>query len=310
MFQKLNGHRSAVLSLAMSPDQQFLASGSRDGSIRIWNDSGICIMAAFTSTPVYFIKYYTTDILYFSSDNRIFSLMLNKNDLINKSKPFLLMTSLDDINQFDFEKNTNQISIADDSGIIQTFKDSIKTLNQKHSNLATAVKYKPNAQHEIWSCGMDFKLYAFNTITKEIIKEVTFSTTSINPPFCCSLAFSSDGKWIAVGRGDSIVTLIDLRKYKKSKKYDLEGGHSWSVTCIEFIKIDQKLFIVSGGICGRVAIWDIDSKKMIGSIESNRKIDSLCTKASENSLLVYICGHEIIEKGNNEGVIDILSFQV
>ncbi|MEO6863790.1 MAG: hypothetical protein ABI180_19975 [Microcoleus sp.] len=51
----LSGHSDAVVSVAISPDRSIVASGSRDGTVKLWNlQTGVCLRSLFGCNPVAF----------------------------------------------------------------------------------------------------------------------------------------------------------------------------------------------------------------------------------------------------------------
>ncbi len=55
LINTLRGHSDAVLSVAMSPDRFIIASGSRDGTVKLWNlETGECLCSLAGCNPVAF----------------------------------------------------------------------------------------------------------------------------------------------------------------------------------------------------------------------------------------------------------------
>lgn len=60
-FVAFKGHRSMINSLAFSHNSEWLASGSWDGAIKIWDArSGECLQASLTEGPCFNISFDTT----------------------------------------------------------------------------------------------------------------------------------------------------------------------------------------------------------------------------------------------------------
>ena len=51
LTRELKGHRDWVYSLSLSPDARFLASGSFDGEVRIWDLKDGSVRASFIAAP-------------------------------------------------------------------------------------------------------------------------------------------------------------------------------------------------------------------------------------------------------------------
>lgn len=55
LIKTLSGHSDAVISVAISPDRETMASGSRDGTVKVWNlQTGECLCSLVGCNPVAF----------------------------------------------------------------------------------------------------------------------------------------------------------------------------------------------------------------------------------------------------------------
>lgn len=55
LINTLSGHSDAVISVAISPDRETMASGSRDGTVKVWNlQTGECLCSLVGCNPVAF----------------------------------------------------------------------------------------------------------------------------------------------------------------------------------------------------------------------------------------------------------------
>jgi WD40 repeat protein len=71
-----------------------------------------------------------------------------------------------------------------------------------------------------------------------------------------SLAFSPDGKLLAVGKLDKAIWIFDVRRSRRTAMYrNLEGLDQ--VTCLAFTHDGKQL--LSGGHSGRIQVWDVAS---------------------------------------------------
>ncbi|KAG1444816.1 hypothetical protein G6F56_010143 [Rhizopus delemar] len=129
-----------------------------------------------------------------------------------------------------------------------------------------AVKFRPKKSWDVWSGGMDSKVFEWDfsrgsvTNIYEMTAEEPSTAQMFNPPFVYSLAISSDGKWVAASLGDSTIQLISppSKKTKTTTKIRLENGHNSMVNCLSFIEPTK---LLSGAANGKLAIWsNLDEK--------------------------------------------------
>lgn len=178
--------------------------------------------------------------------------------------------SQDEINSIDLNENNKFLATADDEGcvnIIDLNTDKIyKKTKKKHQTICMAVKFRPKKSWDVWSGGMDSKVFEWDfsrgsvTNIYEMTAEEPSTAQMFNPPFVYSLAISSDGKWVAASLGDSTIQLISppSKKTKTTTKIRLENGHNSMVNCLSFIEPTK---LLSGAANGKLAIWsNLDEK--------------------------------------------------
>ncbi|KAI9279337.1 WD40-repeat-containing domain protein [Sporodiniella umbellata] len=169
----------------------------------------------------------------------------------------------DEINSIDLSENHKFLVTGDDEGrvnIIDLTTDKIyKKMTKQHSAICMSVRFRPKKSWDVWSGGMDSKIYEWdfsrgsvNSIYDMTPKEPSASQM-FNPPFVYTTAISEDGKWIAAGLGDSTIQLISPRSKKSpAQEIRLQNGHNMSVNCLSFIQPTQ---LLSGSANGKLAIW-------------------------------------------------------
>ncbi|KAG1146991.1 hypothetical protein G6F37_004415 [Rhizopus arrhizus] len=248
-LHELKGHKGPVLTLDYSRisciGEHVLASGSEDNTCRIWDLRSNKAIKGINNlnepvTSVKFAKKANLPLLYLSSGNKI--------DL-NESNKFL--------------------ATADDEGcvnIIDLSSDKIyKKTTKKHQTICMAAKFRPKKSWDVWSGGMDSKVYEWDfsrgsvTNIYDMNAEEPSAAQMFNPPFVYSLAISTDGKWIASSLGDSTIQLISppSKKSKTIKKVRLMNGHNSMVNCLSFIEPNK---LLSGAANGKLAVWsDFDN---------------------------------------------------
>lgn len=155
-----SGHSTAILCLAISKER-IVASGAECGELTIWSDQGHPIgklhfhdnddVAGIVFSPTSPTKLYashgeTVSVL----DTRVFkepveSFMINK----------------EEINCISVNELDSLLAAADDSGTVKVMdlqaKKVCRTL-QRHTNICSAVAFRPNRPQSLVSCGLDMQV--------------------------------------------------------------------------------------------------------------------------------------------------------
>ncbi|KAI9021400.1 WD40-repeat-containing domain protein [Phycomyces nitens] len=274
---RLNGHKAPVICLKYAKQsflgENLLASGSEDNTCRIWDLRSSRAVKGIQNlndpvSSVAFAPQPSSPNIYLSSGTKVFTFDLRNTGMILTEAAREYEFSTDEINAIDVNEKNTFLATADDNGHINVVDLSShkihKSFSKKHNSIAMAVKFRPKKPWQVWSGGLDSKVFQWDfsrgMITESFDmnpKEPT-AAQMFNPPFVYSLAVSKDGQKIAAGLGDSTVQIVSYETKKRSKHDEpnmarLENGHNSMVNGLTFASQTK---LISGSSNGSLAVWE------------------------------------------------------
>jgi hypothetical protein len=146
-----------------------------------------------------------------------------------------------------------------------------------HTDQVRAVAFNPLDGNLLVSTGDDGLLFLWNTETGQPIKQIQLDAPGR------SLAFSADGKALAVGKGDGSIDRRDAASLESIG--DLLAGHAGAVTSLVFSYDnyeDAKLY--SGGQDKMIKVWDAASGSLLNEKQAAGEVMTLAV--SDGGFLV------------------------
>lgn len=249
----LEGHATGVTAIAFSPDGKTLASGYRDGTIRLWEvqeKKQLAVLEGHSDL---------VDSLAFSPDEEI---------LASGSWDRTIPIQLWDVQT---QKQVAMLSMEDEeghaswvwglafspSGDILASAGYDKTVRlwevQEKKQLAVLkhimgvwfLAFSPDGK--ILATGRSDTLWLWNVMTQKQIVELKDYTNLVS-----SLAFSPDGKILALG-GDRVIRLWDIQK---QEQVGILQGHAGRVQAIAFSRNGK--WLASGGSDSTILLWEMN----------------------------------------------------
>ncbi|CAO3635158.1 unnamed protein product [Cunninghamella blakesleeana] len=277
---QLKGHTEPVICIKYAKDT-FL------GSDILASGSGIKNLQEPVSS-VCFAPTKDSSLFYLSSGNKVYTYDLSNPNIILTEPIREYDFSTDEINSIDVNKNHTFLTTADDKGEVKVVDlqnhKIYKKLTKKHKNICMSSKFNSQKPWEVWSGGMDSKVYRWDFSKGTLVDifdmapEQPSSSQMFNPPFVYTLSTSPDGKWLVAGLGDTSLQLFDLTKTKKKGddplSIRLEDGHSNMVNCLSFLSPTKEypLRIISGSASGGLSLWQL-SKDQLSNGHQDKKIE-------------------------------------
>jgi len=225
---KLSGHKHEIFSVAFSPDGNYLASGSFDGTTRIWETKNWSLLHELAGHANWISA------VAFSPDGRwLATAGLDRRvqiwDLITGANLFSSMEHTKGVLSLVFSPDGKQLASGGLDGriLIHQLSDwkNLKTLAPQSGGIA-ALTYSPDGKYLVSSAYDDTAIRMWDALSGEAgpvlpghLKEVY------------ALSFSPDGKYLASAGEDRMIRLWDMHEKKTISKF---AGHSQPIWTLAF----------------------------------------------------------------------------
>lgn len=225
--------------------------------------------------------------------------------------------------------NKDKIMVSLDSGSVLWLEVSVtgkeagiritrKVLSKdQHAVMANTVALRPTLPWHALSGGFDCKLMHWDS-SKGICKyshdfAVMNETGFCNPPYVHSLDVSPSGNRIASGLANGKIVILSLSRTLKTapsnaaKEIFLEGGHSWTVSQLLFLKED---WLLSASIDKTICVWKLYAAVGSCTIQATANLDfkinsvrliDICDSGNGSSVMVAVAGA-------GKGALSIVNF--
>ncbi|MFO1430694.1 MAG: hypothetical protein U1F76_11230 [Candidatus Competibacteraceae bacterium] len=259
----LKGHKSDVTSVAISPDNKYIASGSKDKTVRLWNLEGNLMSKPFQGHTDYVnaIAFSPNgkSIVTGSSDKTIRLWDLEGNPI---GKPF--QGHQDVVRSVAFS--------PDGESIVSGGKDGIRLWDLKGHVISSFGDYKD----EVFSVAFspDGKMIASAGFQKVYFwdwqgKPNGEAVNNVHAYAIYSVAFSPDGRFVVTGGTDGEVTLVNVEKREIGTKLNIPG-HTPSVV---FSPTNSRLIAIARSKVAEVkdtenSAYDFELQGHTGNIKS------------------------------------------
>lgn len=270
----LAGHSLDVRSLAITPDSRTLASGSLDGTIKIWNLQTGQIIRTLTAHSEAQELVASVAI---SSDGK--TLVSGSNSyggtikIWNLNSGELLITLPKQVD------GVSVVAISPDSKIIASGSEDMTVklwdagtgtqLNTLygHTGPIRAVAFSPDGKL-IASSSEDTTIKLWNRNNSELMGTLVGHTGNVH-----SIAFTPDGQTLASASADNTIKLWNLRTgctiTQRCYATTTFSSHSGTLYSIAFSPDGQ--ILAGGGLAGRVSLWNINSGELLQTLPGHSR---------------------------------------
>lgn len=244
----LQGHQDSVTRVVCHPDGTVIASGSKDGTIKLWNLEGQLIREFYNGlrhNPVTALEFSPDGQMLACSGDRIFWIY----DLHGNPVGDSFKGHWDLINCLSFSPNGQFITSGSLDRTVRLWNLNGHLIGQPfrgHPRSVLSVHFTPDGQ-TIVSSDIDGTILVWNLEGRLIRQPVQTNRTSIR-----AIGFSPDGQRVATGGDDCTVHLWNL---EGSPIREPLRGHTDAIQWIGFSQDGNLIF--SGSRDKTIRLWDL-----------------------------------------------------
>lgn len=271
----LTGHSQDVRSVAVSPDGRAIASGSFDGTIKIWNlETGALIRTLTDHSDagemVSSVAIAPNGTLLASSSNGYGGTIKIWNLATGELLYTIAGTSLG-ISSIAISPDSQLLASGSEEGNIQLWNlESGEAIGTFSGHLGTvfSVVFSPDGQ-TLASASQDGSIKLWSVAsqpTESGLAQTENQQLSGHVGTVFSVAFSPNGKMLASGSADNTIKLWDLSKGQEISSF---SGHAGTMFSVAFSPDGNT--IAGGTLTGRIKLWNLASGELVETLSGHSR---------------------------------------
>ena len=276
LTKTLTGHAKKISSVSYTPDGKYLATGSEDSTLKVWDvGSGKCLT---TISDIIVGMQGETSIIY-SPDGKVLTTLHKDNTIklweVASRRCVKILTPKTtghpalpgDIRSIAYTPDGRCLAVADWEKNIKLLEVEtgieLKTL-RSYAGFAGEAKYSPDGTYMVSGMGNgSIKLWK---MASGKFKILSGHTDSIN-----DIIYSPDGAYLVTSSDDSTIKLWEVASSKCVKTFI---GHTDGVDSIVYSS-DGK-YITSGSSDNTIKIWEVVTGECVKTFECGGPVTSVC----------------------------------
>ena len=268
----LNGPPSPVGAVAFSSDGKFVVTGDFDGNLVLWDTQTHRVIEALPKLVKDAVR-----TIAFSGDGRWLAVSSKAKSVMRRDlrtgewKEMLPEKPGDrDVWSVAFSSDSTLLVSADSAGEIHFWdmtSGNVQAFSTGEKNLR-AVAFHPSGKMLAVGCASGKILWWALEKNVWVLRERGFTTKNPASPVRC-VAFSADGEYLAVGRGEGVADLYAVLEPGKVVKVIATGRHEGAVSALAFspgttgLPPDETR-LVTASFDGTLRLWKVPSMEQVG----------------------------------------------
>ncbi|NCP86288.1 hypothetical protein GW781_06205 [bacterium] len=258
LIRILSGHSDRVYAVSISPDGQWVASASRDGSVKIWNASDGSIVQDFLINPDPNPESYGATTVAFSPDGKWLAAADGQGEVILwdtttwQEQTRKLNAHAGVIWSVAFSPDSRLLASGGEDNLAKTWNTPDLSAAQTfsgHRKLLEAVAFSPDGSR-LATASDDRSAKVWDVASGAEIVSFTIPNRSINQPRAMGVAFSPNGSRLIVSSTDASLWIWDIPS--RQRVMQIWGHEDW-VYGVMTLNGGE---IVSAGADRSIRVWD------------------------------------------------------